>query len=246
MSKPAVMLWLAALAWAASGASAAGAYDLTASVGDSSPAAAQADPGAPYRNLVRVIEAMDRATNRSTRVVLRPFARSLQETAAGHADFHVPFIQVDGSPPPSGLAYVEEVDFGLTHFVVYSRKSAPLDARSVATAPGVEVEPGHDRLFTFPVRVTVCIPCSLDKVLIGRADALVVASGTVDPLLGDPKYRGIHRALFGSFPTRALVPSAADSRAARRYLLDGVSRIKASGELWRLLPGNRPYVDWQP
>jgi len=246
MSKRAVAHWVAALAWGVAGACAAGPYDRTASVGDSSPAAAQADPAAPYRNLVRVIEAMDRATNTRTRVVLRPFARSLQETAAGQADFHLPYIQQDGAPPPPGLSYVEEVDFGLTHFVVYSRKSEPLDARSVVAAAVVEVEPGHDRLFAFPVRPTVCIPCSLDKVLQGRADALVVAAATVDPLLGDPKYRAIHRALFGSFPMRALVPSAGDSRAARRYLADGVRRIKASGELWRLLPGNRPYVDWQP
>ena len=214
-------LRLAALLLAALACAGAAAWDRTASVGDSSPAPGRDDPDAAYQRLVRVIEAMDRATRSSTNIAVRPFARSLQETAAGRADFHFPFAQVGDAPAPPGLAYVTTVDFGHAYFVVYSRKRAPLDARSVARAAQVEVEPGHEQLFAFPTRATACIPCSLDKLLLGRIDALVVAAPTVDGLLADARYHEVHRALYGAYPMRALVPSSADSTATRRYLAEG-------------------------
>ena len=195
---------------------------------------------------VDLVHAMDRATHSSTRIVVRPFGRSLQDTAHGDADFHMPLIQDTSVPPPKGLAYVMDADFGDVHFVVYSRKTQPFDSHNIGTAQGVEIEPGHDAFFAFPVEVTHCVPCSLDKVLSGHADALVVASDIVDPLLHDPKYRGIHRALYKSYPVRALVPVAKDSKAARAYLAEGTARLKKSGEMWTITHHDQPYADWQP
>ena len=92
-------------------ASPVGAEDRVASVAKSSfstePSAAGGDS-----TLVDLIHALDKATHSSTKIVLRPFARSLKDTADGLADFHIPFIQDDNLPPPEGLLYVTEVDFG--------------------------------------------------------------------------------------------------------------------------------------
>ena len=221
------------------------AYDRVASIGES-PISAEADAQGGHGLLVDVVRALDKATHSSTKIVLRPFARSLKETAAGHADFHLPLIQNDDSPAPPGLVYVMDVDFGQVQFVIYSRKLAPFDAKTVAGAKIVETEPGHESFFPFPVRVTHCVACSLDKVLLGRADALIVPTDIVDPLLKNPKYQGIHRAFYKAYPVRALVPANADSSATRRYLIEGVKRLKETGELWKITGHNQPYVDWQP
>ena len=205
----------------------------------------ESDTAGPHWMLINLVHALDRVTNSSTKIVLRPFARSLEETAAGLADFHLPLIQSGDTPAPQGLAYVSEVDFGPAYFVIYSRKQEPLNA---ATLPGhrVEAEPGHGSLFPFPVNATQCLPCSLDKVLLARADALIGPSEVIDPLLADPKYRDIHRALYKSYPVRALVPVRADSSATRRYLIEGVKRLKETGEFWKITHHDLPYSDWQP
>ena len=227
-------------------ASYADAEDRIASIGDSSPAVNDTGTAHVYSKLVDIVHALDKATHSTTKIVVRPFARSLKETAEGHADFHMPLFQDAHTPAPAGLVYVEEVDFGNAQFVIYSRKLSPLDARTVAGAKGIETEPGHESLFPFPVRVTHCVPCSLDMVLLGRTDALIVSSDIVDPLLVDPKYKSIHRAFYKMYPIRALVPATADSTATRRYLVDGVKQIKETGELWKIIHSNQPYSDWQP
>jgi hypothetical protein len=116
----------------------------------------------------------------------------------------------------------------------------------VADASTVETEPGHETFFPFSVSVTHCVSCSLEKVVLGRLDALIVPADVVDPLLRDPKYKGIHRALFKAFPVRALVPANADSTATRRYLVEGATRLKETGEMWEITRHNIPYSNWQP
>lgn len=219
--------------------------DRVASIGES-PYSAEPDATGGHGMIVDLVRALDKATHSSTKFVVRPFARSLKETAAGHADFHIPLIQNEGSPTPEGLAYVMDVDFGQVQFIVYSRKSAPLDASSVAAGKRIEAESGHESFFPFSVTSTNCVSCSLDKVVLGRADALVAPSEVIDPLLRDPKYKGIHRALYKMYPVRALVPVNVDSTATRRYLIDGVKQLKATGELWKITRHNLPYSDWQP
>jgi hypothetical protein len=200
------------------------------------------DAGGDHGKLVDLIHALDRATHSSTKIVLRPFARSLKETAAGLADFHIPLIENPGTPPPPGLAYVMDADFGRIPFVIYSQKHAPLDAKTVAGARRIEIEPYHEAFFPFPVTATHCVPCSLDMVVLGRIDALIVPQDIVDPLLrNNPKYKGIHRDLYKTFPVRALVPVNVDSTATRRYLIEGTTRLKAVGDL-----RDQPYSDWQP
>lgn len=221
------------------------AYDRVASVGES-PNSAEASATGDHGMLVDLIRALDKATHSSTKIVLRPFARSFRETAAGRADFHIPFIQNDSSPAPDGLAYVTEVDFGEVSFVIYSRKLDALEAGTVARAKAIETEPGHESFFPFPVRETHCVPCSLDKILLGRADALIVPSDVVDPLLSKPQYKGIHRAFYKAYPVRALVPANADSEATRHYLIDGVNHLKETGELWEITRHDKTYLDWQP
>lgn len=222
------------------------AQDRVASIGETSSLSTGVSATPPYSKLVDIVHALDKATNTSTKIVIRPFARSLRETAAGNADFHLPFIQNGSSPAPEGLVYVTDVDFGRAQFVIYSLKTAPVDAKTAAAAKVVEAEPGHESLFAFPVSVTNCVPCSLDKLLFGRIDALIVSSEVVDPLLGNPKYKGIHRALYKMYPIRALVPANTETAATRRYLADGVKRLKQSGELWKIIQSNMPYSDWQP
>lgn len=244
MARLTVIVWLlVAGVWATFDAA---AEDRVASIGDSSPDLSGAGGKRVYGKLVDLVHALDRVTNSSTKIVIRPFARSLKETADGAADFHIPLIQNNGLPAPEGLSYVMEVDFGHAQFVIYSRRQAPLDARTLSVTNNIEAEPGHELLFPFPVNVTHCVPCSLDKILLGRTDALIVSSDVVDPLLSDPKYKGIHRAFYQMYPIRALVPANTDSTATRRYLIDGVRRLKKSGELWKILQSNQPYSDWQP
>jgi len=190
-----------------------------------------------------LIRELDRATHTTTKIVLRPFARSLLETAKGNADFHIPFIQVGDLPAPKGLAYVTEVAIGQRPFVIYSRKAAPLDANAVGKNKVVLIEAGHSSFFPFPVTESGCMSCSLDMVLLKRADALIVANDIVDPLLVNPKYKNIHRALYKSYPVRALVNANADSTATRRYLIEGVTRLTQSGEMAKYL---NEYSDWQP
>jgi hypothetical protein len=232
-------------AFGAAAAFDAGAQDRVASIGES-PFSAESGASGNHGMLVDLVHALDGATNSSTKIVLRPFARSLKETAAGRADFHIPFIQNDDSPAPEGLAYVKDVDFGEVQFIIYSRKPAPFDARSVASAKSIETEPGHEAFFPFPVSVTHCVTCSLDKLMLGRIDALIVPADVVDPLLHAAKYKVIHRAFFKAFPVRALVPVDADSTATRRYLLDGTKRLKETGQMWEITHHNLPYSDWQP
>jgi len=221
------------------------AEDRVASVG-MSPSSSESEAAAKRDMLVDLIHALDMATNSSTKIVLRPFARSLMDTAAGLADFHIPFIQDDGSAAPEGLRYVMEVDFGQIPFVIYSRKSNPFDAKTIGDAREVETESSHESFFPFAVRATNCVICSLDKVLRGWTDALIVPADVVDPLLSEPKYREIHRALFKEYPVRPLVPANADSTATRRYLIDGVTRLKETGELWKITRHDVVYSDWQP
>jgi hypothetical protein len=231
------------LAWLYS-AQAAG-DDRIVSIG-ASPYSAATDSNGDHGMLVDLVRALDRATHSSSRIVVRPFARSLSETAAGKADLHIPFIQNGDAPAPKGLAYVTEADLGVVHFVVYSRKAMPLDARSVAGKKHVEVEPGHASFFPFPVTETYCVRCGLDQLALGRIDAMIVSSDIVDPLLVEPQYKGIHRALYKTYVVRALVPAGVDSSAARRYLAQGLTELKRSGEMWQITKGNQPYVDWQP
>jgi hypothetical protein len=226
-------------------AAAAEAYDRVASVGES-PNSAETSPAGDHGMVIDLLRALDKATHSSTKIIVRPFARSFIETAAGHADFHIPFIQNDGAPPPEGLIYVMEADFGEARFVIYSSKLSPFNAETVARAKVVESEPGHVSFFPFPVTETHCVPCSLDKILLGRTDALIVSSDVVDPLLNRPQYKDIHRALYKVYPVRALVPANADSTATRRYLAEGVKRLKETGELWTITRHQAAYSDWQP
>ncbi|HTZ78658.1 MAG TPA: hypothetical protein VMC10_12145 [Stellaceae bacterium] len=243
MTRLRIIAWgLAAGMLAAAPAEAA---DRVASVAES-PFSSEPGVAPGHLALVDLIHALDRVTHSSTRIVLRPFARSLKDTAAGLADFHLPFIQDDDSQPPPGLLYVKEVDFGHSQFIIYSRKLAPYDAKTVATAKNVEAEPDHESFFPFPVKATYCVTCSLEKVLLGRTDAMIVAADVVDPLLSDPKYKEIHRALYKIYPIRALVPADRDSAATRRYLVEGVRELKESGELWKIMRHDIRYSDWQP
>jgi len=242
MARAAAIAWILANALTAFDAA---AYDRVGSIGQS-PFSVESNAKGPQGVMVDLVHALDRVTHSSTKIVLRPFARSLEETAAGLADFHIPLIQSDATPAPAGLAYVMEVDLGQTYLVIYSRKTAPLDAKTVAGAGHIEIEPGHETFFPFPVSATHCLPCTLDKILIGRTDALIVPANVVDPLLKDPKYQGIHRALYKAFPVRSLVPAKADSTATRRYLIEGLTRLKETGELWSITHLDLPYSDWQP
>jgi len=244
MSRLTMSVWLLVLGLCA--AFHAQAQDRVASVGDSSPVAVEASAVPAYGKLVDIVHALDQATHTSSKIVVLPFARSLKETAAGHADFHIPLIQNGDSPAPPGLAFVTDVDFGRAQFVIYSRKLAPLDVKTVAEGKNIETEAGHGSLFPFSVSETTCVRCSLDKVLLGRIDALIVSSEIVDPLLDNANYKGIHRALYKSYPIRALVPANTDTAATRRYLIEGVRHIKRTGELWKIIPSNIPYSDWQP
>jgi len=243
MARLPVIAWV--LVAGAAAAFQAAAYDRVASIAEL-PFSAESGSEGPHGRLVDLVRALDKATHSSTKIVLRPIGRSLKETAAGLADFHLPLLQDDTSPAPEGLAYVTEADFGPVHFVVYSRKLAPLDAGTVAAARNIEVEPGHESFFAFPVSVTHCFACTLDKILLSRADALIAPATEVDPLLESAKYKGIHRALFKSYPVRAVVPTKADSSATRRYLIDGLKQLKATGEFWRITHHDIPYSDWQP
>ncbi len=236
---------LLVLAAALCNPAAAGSYDRTVSIGGSR-SSAETDAAGKDAKLAAIIRAMDRATNSSTRILQRPFPRSLKETAAGYADFHIPFIDNGVLPAPEGLAYVKDVDFGEVFFVIYSKKANSFDANSVAKAKLVEVEPGHEAFFPFAVTGTLCVSCSLDQILQGRLDALIVSEDLVDPLLHDAKYGDIHRALYAGYPVRALVPAGADSEAVRRYLIDGVAALKRSGELWSISSHSFSYPDWQP
>lgn len=235
------MVWLPVLMLLAVPAA---AFDRVVSIGES-PFSAVTDASGVHGMLVDLIRALDRETHSSTKIVVRPFARSLRETAAGLADFHIPLIHDSDAPPPEGLVFVTEVDIGQVNFVIYSRKAEPLNAQGVALAREVEIQAGHELFFRFPVKVTNCVPCSLDKLLIGRIDALVVSSTIVDPLLDNPKYKAVHRALFKRYPVRALVPAHADSAATRRYLVQGMKRLRETGEVLRIT-GDAPYSDWQP
>jgi polar amino acid transport system substrate-binding protein len=243
MARLTIFVWV--LVVGVSTALCAEAHDRVVSIGES-PNSAEVDAKGGRGMLIDLVRALDKATHSSTKIVLRPFARSLKETAAGNADFHIPLIQNGNSPPPEGLVYVTEVDFGSVAFVIYSRKVAPLNAKTVAGAKTIETEPNHESFFPFPVSVTHCVPCSLDKVLLGRTDALIVPADIVDPQLSDPKYKGIHRALYKTYPVRALVPANADSAATRRYLINGVKHLRETGELWTITKHKIPYSDWQP
>jgi hypothetical protein len=220
-------------------------YDRVASIGESPFSAEEGDKG-DRGMLVDLVHALDKATHSSTKIILRPFARSLLETAAGKADFHLPLIQNGNSSAPEGLAYVTEVDFGQIPFVIYSRKTDPLNTNTVRSNKIVITEAGHASFFPFLLSESHCVPCSLDMILANRADALIVPAEIVDPLLTDPKYKGIHRALYDYFPVRALVPANADSSATRRYLIDGVTQLKKTGELWEITKHKSVYEDWQP
>ena len=226
---------------------AAQAYDRVASVGES-PFSAETGPAGDHGMLVDLLRALDRVTHSSTKIVLRPFARSFIETAAGHADFHIPFIQNDGSPAPEGLVYVTEADFGEVRVRSSSvfQQAFPLNAETVARAKDVETESGHVSFFPFPVTETHCVPCSLDKILLGRTDALIVSSDIVDPLLNKPQYKGIHRAFYKAYRSERSVPANADSAATPRYPAAGVKRLKETGELWTITGHQAVYSDWQP
>ncbi|MES2260895.1 MAG: hypothetical protein V4724_20445 [Pseudomonadota bacterium] len=209
------------------------------------PAFAALDADGAHGVLVRLVQAMDKASASSSRIVIRPFGRSLQETADAHASFHLPLIQLGDMPAPAGLAYVKEVDFGHVNFVIYSSRRAPLRAKDLAYMKRIEVEPGHEALFPFPVRASYCLACSLRKVTMGRIDALLVSSHAADPLLNRFEFGEIHRALYGVFPVRAVVPSQGDSTETRRYLIEAARRIKDNGDFERIFR-YAPYTDWQP
>jgi len=245
MANPASVAFLVLAAALPAAAAAQGQPDRVVSIGQS-PFSAEPDANGGHGMLVDLVRALDRATHSSSRSVIRPFERSLRETAAGMADFHIPLIQSDAAPAPQGLAYVMEVDFGQTPFVIYSRKAAPFDAASVPSARAIDVESGHRQFFAFPVDESHCVPCSLDKVLTGRADALIASADIVDPLLAQPQYKGIHRALYKSFPVRALVPAHAEASAVRRYLVEGMRELKRTGEFAVITRPHVRYTDWQP
>jgi hypothetical protein len=109
MARVIVLAWLCAIGVCVPISSEA--QDRIVSIGES-PVSAESSAEGDDGMLVDLIHALDRATHSSTKIVLRPFARSLMETAAGQANFHIPFIQNGDSPAPAGLAYVEDVDFG--------------------------------------------------------------------------------------------------------------------------------------
>jgi hypothetical protein len=197
--------------------------------------------------LIELIHALDKVTHTKTKIVIRPFERSLKETAAGLADCHVPLIRANGVPPPEGLEYLEGVELpGGISFVIYSRKQHPLDANTVMMAKRVEIEPGHQLFFPFKVEVTHCIACSLDKLLLGRLDALIIPSNVIDPMLKQAKYKVIHRALYKKYPVSALAPATKDNTAIRRYFIEGLKLLSQSGEFSKILNGPDSYSDWQP
>ena len=221
------------------------ATGLTISVGES-PFSADSDVHGDRGKLVNLILALDQVNHTHSKIVLRPFARSLKETAEHQADIHIPLIEVPGVPPPPGLAYVTDVDMGRVNFVIYSRKVMPYTAASVAHAGSIEVEPGHQAFFPFATLETHCVPCSLKKVNIGRLDAMIVSSDIIDPLLSDPQYHTLQRALYHAYTVRALVPSSGDTQPARTYLIHGLRQLQRSGQFNKITHNQGQYQDWQP
>jgi hypothetical protein len=196
--------------------------------------------------IIDLINALDKATQTKSKIVIRPFARSLKETADGHADFHIPIIRNANTNLPKGLDYLDGVNFPSIAFVIYSRKNNPLDAETVIDEKLVEVEAGHQPFFPFKVTETHCISCSLDKLLLGRINALIIAADVVDPMLKQERYKRIHRALYKHYPVTVLVPTSKDSEPVRQYFIDGTKRLREIGELPKGLKPRGLYVDWQP
>jgi len=55
-------------------------------------------------------------------------------------------------------------------------------------------EPGDESFSPFAVAPTLCVPCSLQNIALGRTDGSVVPSDIGDFLLSDPKYKAIESA----------------------------------------------------
>ena len=168
--------------------------------------------------LIELLKYLDsKAPDVELNVDVVPFSRAVALVQNNQADIQLPIIHSsDGGP--SGLAYSGRVLFNVP-FAIYSNKSKPISASDFDAVPyssnlTIETDAAHLYMFRRTLHASVCIKCSVEKVALGRVDALIYAEPIVSAHLNSANRELIHKAPYKSYPVKFAFQDTAKGRKA--------------------------------
>lgn len=195
---------------------------------------------------IDLLKALAKASGDTIEIEVVPFARSMANLMEGRADFHLPLLQVPGSPNGREKFDYSTDGTSQVNFVAYITKTSSVTVATLRKA-NVETEAAHLEFFDFPVRPSTNIENSLKKVDAGRIDAFIFADTATDPVLKSTKLPNVKRELYARFDVKFVLPKGGNGGATDKFLSQTIAKLRASGEWQKVTqPLNIAYDNWQP
>lgn len=231
-----------------------GSKDLVASLAELPGLADTPDKGA----FVDLVKAMDEVyTAGKIKIVLYPFAHSVNNVIEGKADFHIPTVRnlkIDQSLKPYNT--VKE-KMGTVYFVIYSNIEKKITKKMLDDAIAnikkeafpykIEIPSGIESEFPFPGISQNSVEQGLKKVESKRIDALVWAQEEVDLTLKKLKIKNINRTLWMGFEDAIIIAKGPEGDKINKLLSDLLKKLQKLGRLEQIYSKiHLPYDDWQP
>lgn len=194
--------------------------------------------------LVDFVKAMSKASGKPIRIVVEPFARSMNNViAAKTADFHLPLIVP--LAPPSKHDFSTEVIFHV-NFVLYTHKDSKVTLDNLDQAT-IETDNAHIGYIKEKTGGSNSLKNSLKKVDAGRLDGFIFADFACDPLVKANALKNLKRTLYHRFDVKIVLPKGGNGGPVDAFLTDAIGKLKANGEFDKIMgPLDLPFDPWQP
>jgi polar amino acid transport system substrate-binding protein len=177
-----------------------------------------------------------------------PFPRSLDNVEKGRADLHMPYI-TPPNPQRIPFTYSSDVIFKVI-FALYSNKSNSEINPKNLTKFKVETDEGVRYILDSAIPNVVGSPSiesSLQKVDIGRIDAMVFAMPESDMALKKLGLKNIKRWEFKKYDVKALLPLGEKGKEVDKIFSDLIKKLKASGKYQQIMAPilDQKFDPWQ-
>jgi len=196
--------------------------------------------------LVDFVKAISSESGEKIDLVVKPFARSINNVVTGKADFHMPLIAIPNVDTATlGYDYSTETIFHV-NFVLYTKKGSDITIDKLKDSK-VETDIAHLPYFDFPITGSPNVESSLKKVNAGRIDAFIFADFASDPLIKKNNFTNIKRDLFKVYDVKIVLPQGSKGGKTDKFLSDIIAKLKANGMYNKIIgPIDGPYDNWQP
>ena len=201
--------------------------------------------------LIDVIKAMDEEYKEGKFIIeVYPFGRSIDNVVKGKADFHFPTIGKNIWSKEDDKYEKKLLKQGIrrsscsltkTHFALYSNTSKPKLDLSNLQNKKIETDSGHTIFFHKNMGSTTCLPCSVEKLSVGRIDGLVFASREIDKMIKDDGFKNIRRQDFKIFGSKFILPNGKKGEEIDKLLKTLIKKMIKNGKLSKVA---KPYTDY--